>query len=411
MAHLILMPQLGISEESAVLAAWHVKEGDAVKPGDRLFTLETGKASFDVESEYEGTVLALLAQAGEEYVIKTPVCAVGAPGETVELPKADAPASAPVPVASDEKVVPAPQTAAPERTVLTAAGVSPRARALASAAGVDAAQAAPTGPEGRIIERDVRALIERGAPVAAAQPVAAQTISTPTAAEYTDTPLSTMRKVIAKNMAASLATMAQLTHHHSFDATALLSLRAKCKTSADKALAGITIGDMVLYAVVRTLKEHPALNAHFLDDRIRQFARVNLGVAVDVPGGLLVPTLPDVGSLRLTELSILCKKSAELCKTNTFPPELLTGGTFTVSNLGNLGVEMFTPVINPPQVGILGVCGINQRPRLGANGSVELYPAMGLSLTYDHRAVDGAPASRFLQALCRNLEQFDLLLL
>jgi pyruvate dehydrogenase E2 component (dihydrolipoamide acetyltransferase) len=165
---------------------------------------------------------------------------------------------------------------------------------------------------------------------------------------------------------------------------------------------------MILFAVSRVLKQHPDLNAHFLGDKMRYFDAVNLGVAVDTERGLMVPTLFGADRLPLEEISARSKELADKCRNGAISPDLLSGGTFTVSNLGILGVEMFTPVINPPQTAILGVCAILDRPRKATGGwGIELYPALGLSLTYDHRAVDGAPASRFLQDVCRAITDFE----
>ena len=211
-------------------------------------------------------------------------------------------------------------------------------------------------------------------------------------------------------MHTSLSTMAQLTHNFSFDATEILQYRKQLK-AAGEPYDGITIGDIVLYAVSRTVLSCPDLNAHMLDDNnIRLFKHVNLGVAVDTPRGLMVPTIFQAETKSLLEISKEVKDLAAQARSGSISPDLLSGGTFTVTNLGSFGVESFTPVINPPQTGILGVCTTVQRPRQAADGSIQLYPAMGLSLTYDHRAVDGAPASRFMKQLCSNLEHFTVLL-
>jgi pyruvate dehydrogenase E2 component (dihydrolipoamide acetyltransferase) len=193
----------------------------------------------------------------------------------------------------------------------------------------------------------------------------------------------------------------------SFDATAILAFRERVKANMDKlGLPNITLNDIVLYAVSRTLGKHPDLNAHFLGDSIRQFSSVNLGMAVDTPRGLLVPTIFGADALSLSGIAVQAKSVAEQAQSGRISPDLLSGGTFTISNLGVFGIESFTPVINPPQTAILGVCAITYR----MNKSGAVYPAMGLSLTYDHRAVDGAPASRFLKDLCAALESFDILL-
>jgi pyruvate dehydrogenase E2 component (dihydrolipoamide acetyltransferase) len=218
-------------------------------------------------------------------------------------------------------------------------------------------------------------------------------------------------------MHSSLQNTAQLTHHHSFDATEILGLRKKFKTSTDPEIAGISIGDMVLYATVKTLMEHPEMNVHLINDTtIRSFSGVNLGVAVDTERGLMVPTIFDADKKSLREISKELKELATMARAGNINPDLLTGGTFTVSNLGATGVEMFTPILNPPQAGILGVCGTTTKVKSvggenGHRGRAKTYEAMGLSLTYDHRAVDGAPASRFAKALCEKLENFLSLLI
>ena len=310
----------------------------------------------------------------------------------------------------------APVAAAPA----VGAPVSPRARKLAETAGVDAALASGTGPNGRVIERDIRRLMEEGVPAAPAAaapaPAAAAPAPAPVAApaaeapEYEDVKFSGIRRAISKSMKGSLSSMAQLTHNFSFDATAILNYRKALKAAGGD-LAGITLGDIILFAVSRTILSCPDLNAHMLDDNnIRLFKHVNLGVAVDTPRGLMVPTIFHADEKSLLEISKELKELAAACRTGAISPDKLSGASFTVSNLGAFGVESFTPVINPPQTGIIGVCTTVDCPRKAADGSIQLYPAMGLSLTYDHRAVDGAPASRLMQELCRNLENFTTLL-
>ncbi len=420
MANMVLMPQIGISEESAILAQWHVKQGDSVNVGDPLFSSETGKSAFDIPSEFSGVVLALLAQEGDEVMVKAPVCVIGQAGESYEAAAAPTKAGeAPQETVATASATPAPSQAAfsAAHTAATATGVSPRARALAEKADVDPALASPTGPEGRVIERDVRALIENGAAsrasatapvgqaVAAGQAVCATQPST--AVAYEDKPMSTIRKVIAKNMMASLSSTAQLTHTASFDATAIQTSRKFCKE--DPKLAGVTLTDMILFAVTRTLPEFPALNAWLMGDTLRYFSEVNLACAVDTDKGLMVPVINGASSMSLLQISNALKAVAAGCKDGSISPDLLTGGSFTVSNLGMFGIESFTPILNAPQTGLLGVNTITQRAR-EENGQIKLYPCMTLSLTYDHRAVDGAPASKFLQTLCKNLERFPALL-
>ena len=246
------------------------------------------------------------------------------------------------------------------------------------------------------------AMAEAAPAAAAAAPVSES--------EFEDIPLSNVRKVIAKAMHTSLSSMAQLTHTFSFDATNMLALRKQFKASAEVlGLENITLNDIILFAVSRVLMNHKDLNAHFLDDKMRIFKDVNLGMAVDTPRGLLVPVIKGANKLSLNEIAKEAKRLAKSAQEGNINPDDLNGGSFTVSNLGSFGVESFTPVINPPQTGILGVDTITTRVRM-VDGQMVPYQAMGISLTYDHRALDGAPASRFAQELCRTLENIQALL-
>jgi pyruvate dehydrogenase E2 component (dihydrolipoamide acetyltransferase) len=201
--------------------------------------------------------------------------------------------------------------------------------------------------------------------------------------------------------------MAQLTMNATFDATSIMNFRAMVKAYGERlGLANITLNDVIVYATAKTLLLHKDLNAHFNGETIKRFNVVNMGVATDTPRGLMVPTLFNCDKLSLNEISVAVRDLAGKCRSGSINPDLLTGGTFTISNLGNLGVETFTPIINPPQTAILGVCGLTTRIK-EENGQIKTYQAMGLSLTIDHRIVDGAPAARFLKDLCNNLENFE----
>ncbi len=419
----ILMPQMGVSEESALLSEWKVKEGDEIKLEQPLFGLETGKSSFEELSKYEGTLLKILVSAGEEVAVGAPVAVVGKPGAAFSVPGAAAPAEAP---AAPAAAAAAPVAAAPAAVAAAPAAAgsevlaSPRAKKLAAELGLDLSQAIPTGPENRIIERDVKTL-KSAAPAAAAAPVkeaaaapavaAAPAAAAPAApAEYTEEKISRIRKVIAENMHKSLADMAQLTLNRTFDATAILEMRKQMKNAPELGLDKVTINDLVLFAVAKTLVEFPDINANFIGDKMRRFTHAQLGVAIDTPKGLLVPVLRDADTMSLKAISAQVKEYANACKEGTLGADKLSGGSFTVTNLGNLGIESFTPIINPPQTAILGVCGTMLRPRQKADGSVEFYQAMGLSLTFDHRVVDGAPAAKFLKAVADKLEKFNLIL-
>jgi pyruvate dehydrogenase E2 component (dihydrolipoamide acetyltransferase) len=228
--------------------------------------------------------------------------------------------------------------------------------------------------------------------------------------EYTEQPLSNVRKLVAKAMHSSLQNSAQLTHHMSADARHLLEARQKIKNelAVNKDQQDITLNDMICWCVIRALEKFPEANSHFLDDRIKTFYKVHLGLAVDTTRGLLVPAVKNASDMNLVELSKELKSIAEACRKGNVNPELIhsDAATFTVSNLGNYGVEMFTPVINLPQVGILGVCTIINRPADLGNNIFGFVPYIGLSLTYDHRAIDGGPATMFLKEIKDQIEKF-----
>ncbi len=421
MAQVVIMPRQGQSVESCVITEWKKKVGDKVEEKDVLFSYETDKSSFDELSTVSGTLLAIFHEEGDDVECLLPVCVIGNEGEDISalVPKkeeAAAPASeAPKEEAKEEAKAPAPEAVATGSAVSSEGRIkiSPRARHLAERTDADLSRAVPTGPNGRIIERDINALLDKGwtnadKPVEAA-PAASAVASASVTEEYTDVKLTKIRKVIAANMHASLSNMAQLTLNTSFDATQIMAYRAMLKDNAEKlGLNNITINDIILYAVSRTILSFKDLNAHYLEDQdiIRYFNTVNIGIAVDTERGLLVPTVFGAEKMSLNELSGEARSVIKAAQSGSIAPDKLKGASFTVTNLGSMGIESFTPVINPPQTGILGVDAVTYRVK--ADGST--YPAMGLSLTFDHRALDGAPAAKFLKALCDNLANFNLLL-
>jgi len=461
----VIMPRQGQSVESCLIGKWHKKVGDTVAEGDLLFTYETDKATFDETAKVSGTMLAIFAAEGDDVPCLQNVCVIGQPGDSfAQFDPNGASAAAAPETATPVAAVP---SAAPSAPAVSAgdlpAGelpdkISPRARALAEKSGADLRQAVATGPQGRVISRDVEALIASGkvstgavgtafpaglagtglggavslqdlsAPTApatapsapAAAPIAVPAATPAAADEIRVEKHSNIRKVIARSMQASLSQMAQLTLNTSFDATDLLALRARLKKAGEKGLTAEmgfalaekapTINDLILFAVSRVLSRHPACNAHYDDEKMTYFSRVHLGVAVDTPRGLMVPTVFAADQMDLPTLATEVKAAAKACQTGTISPDALKGGTFTVTNLGSLGIETFTPVINPPQTCILGVNTIVTKVR-EVNGEVKAYQAIPLSLTFDHRALDGAPAARFLQDLVRVLENISLALL
>ncbi len=437
MATPVIMPRQGQSVESCVITTWNKKVGDKVEVGDILFSYETDKSAFDETSTVEGTMLAVFYGEGDDVECLKTVCVIGNEGEDVSefAPKAEkaeqpaAPAETPAAAVTTATVTATP-AAAPAGTG-ERVFVSPRARKLAEESGAILSEATGTGPHGRVIERDVQALIDGGRTFAAETvtteavttaseasekpaeaPAAAVTATavTATADEFTEEKVPNIRKVIAKTMHASLSEMAQLTLNSSFDAARVLAYRAMVKENGEKlGLGNITINDIICFAVTRVLKNHRSLNANFLGDTMRFYNHVNLGIGVDTERGLIVPTVMHADEMSLSEFSKTAKELISEARAGTISPDKLQGASFTVSNLGAKGIESFTPVINPPQTAILGVCATQRRVKR-VNGADVFYDAMPLSLTIDHRAVDGAPAASFLQELCTALEYFGLTL-
>ena len=417
----ITMPKSGITVESCILTKVSVKVGDKVKKGDNIFSYETDKSSFDQEAETEGEVLAIFFNEGDEVPVGANVMAIGEHGVDASCfaPSGSAPKAEEVKPAE----APAAQAAAPasekaQATVQSDNGrifASPRAKNLAEKLGVDLKTATPTGPNGRIIERDVREA-SVNPKVAAPAETTAPAVSKAESADvkaFKDEKMSNIRKVIAKNMVMSLSTMAQLTHTLSFDCTNVMEFRKYLKDNAEKLkLPNITVNNIIVFAVSRVLKNHRDLNANLINgDTMRYFEHTNIGIATDTPRGLLVPTLFGADLMSLSEIAAKSKKLSTDAIDGKLSPDLLTGGSFTVSNVGTMGIESFTPVVNPPQTGILGVNTLETRVKLGKNGEIIPYTAMSLSLSYDHRALDGAPASRFLKELKDYLENFSFNLL
>jgi pyruvate dehydrogenase E2 component (dihydrolipoamide acetyltransferase) len=442
MATPVLMPRQGNTVESCLILAWKKQKGDPVESGEIICEVETDKAVFEVPSPDGGTLLERFFEEGEDVPVLTTIAVVGEAGESVEEFRpsggVESASAAAEPAAAPPTAAPSrPQAAPAEPAQTTAAagapvGVSPRARRLAGQHGVDPLGLAGSGPRGRVIERDVRAALEGRQPLtpaalqisAGAAPAQGTGIGGRVTAadigrvvpaaprETVDIPLRGMRKLIADRMLSSLQTTAQLTLNNVADARALLALRKRLKGSPESlGLQGITVNDLLLYAVARILRDYPELNATLENETIRQHPVINLGCAVDTPRGLMVPVIRAAETRGLRDLSAEIGRMAGECQEGHINPDELTGGTFTVTNLGVLGVRTFTPVLNAPEVAILGVGGLSLEPRRDETGQVEFVDTLSLSLTIDHRAVDGAPAARFLQALVEAIGNIDLVVL
>ena len=443
MATIVVMPQLGNSVESCIIVEWMIAEGDSVAVDQTLASIETDKSTMEVPSTAEGTVLKILWEEGDEVPVKDPLIIVGEPGEDISglVPGGD---DAPVEDAP-EKATAAPEQAAPAFATERATGaVSPRARALAASAGLDTATITEgSGPHGRVIERDVAAAIAAGPVLTSAARAAgvsategtgiggrvsvadagrtpeaapAAPVAAPAGADFpgasTTAPLKGVRKVVAKRMMESLTSTAQLTLNTTANAAGILAMRKKVK-NADEALGlnKITLNDLVCFAVSRTLLKYPVFNAHLEDGVLTEFEQVHLGFACDTPRGLLVPVIRSAQALGLKAFSDEAKRLAGGAIEGSLSPEFLSGGTFTVSNIGSFGIETFTPVINLPQTAILGVGAITPRPAVAADGTIGVEQRLNLSLTIDHQVIDGADGARFLRDLVAAIENIDVTVL
>jgi pyruvate dehydrogenase E2 component (dihydrolipoamide acetyltransferase) len=450
MATVIIMPKQGQSVESCIITEFHKKKGDKVSKGDILFAYETDKASFEEEAPVDGVLLASFFSEGDEVPVLTNVCVIGQEGESTDAfrPGDEAAGDAQIKEATthpEDASVEMPAVALTETKAEAKTesvtdlkgegfGVSPRARRLAAENAVNVKDVAGSGPKGRVIERDVKSAADaQGKMTPLAKQVAADSGAAKVAqgsglagsvtakdvatgnpvygSDFEMKPISNMRKLIAKAMHASLQNSAQLTHHLGADARRLLALRKEVKAAMDKGYpTNITLNDMICFATIKALKKFPQVNAHFVGDSMKNFNKVHFGLAVDTDRGLMVPVIKNADDLSVQGLANQFKEIAAACRKGSVNPELLASdaASFTVSNLGNYGVEMFTPVINLPQVAILGVNTIVPRPKDLGDGVYGFVPYLGLSLTYDHRALDGGEATRFVKQVAVEIENLEL---
>ncbi len=410
MATAVIMPRQGQSVETCIITKWFKSKGDNVSAGEILFSYETDKAAFDLESPADGILLDRFYDEGAEVPVLVNVAVIGMKGEDVASFGKAAEATGALKAEETGKTIEAKKVieSVEEPSMDTESGkkirISPRAKKIAREKGINIGNIKGSGPLGRVIASDLAKVLS-GTSFTQKQTVT-------TGPEFSEQPLSNVRKLIAKAMHASLQNSAQLTHHMSADVRRLLEARQRIKKllSTDKKQQDITLNDMICWCVIRALEKFPEANSHFLDDRIKTFSNVHLGIAVDTPRGLMVPAVKNGLDMNLVTLSEELKSVAEACKKGSISPELIqsTSASFTVSNLGNYGVEMFTPVINLPQVAILGVCTIINRPASLGNDVFGFVPYIGLSLTYDHRAIDGGPATLFLKEIKGQIENFSL---
>lgn len=453
MATEVRIPTTGNAGEDAVVVEWLAAVGDEVAAGATLLTIETAKSTVDVEAPAAGTLLARHAEAGDEVAEFSVVALIGAAGEqvaapagatavaeaepampgataasTASAPSAAAPSSTPASSAAPASGAPAADPAGPPTDVARRISASPRARRVAAERGAELSSIRGSGPLGRILAADVEAAAS-ASPVASAPaasaPAASASAASASAAPATASapatspaaqpaasalepvrirPVRGARKVTAQRMQASLADAAQVTLTRYADAGRMLEWveRLRAAAEGDESKPRVGVNDALLYATARVAARHPEANSWFSWEGISEFDAVQLGFAVDTEHGLLVPVIRDAHRLPIGRLAEAARAAIERARSGRLQPDEMEGGTFTVSNLGGLGVHWFTPVLNPPQTCILGVGATH---RAGPDA-----PAMlPLSLTFDHRAIDGVAAAAVLRDLATAIESIDTL--
>lgn len=412
------MPQLGLTMEEGEIQNWRIKEGDKIEVGDVIAEIVTDKLTNDLISEVAGTVLQIVAEEGTDIPVKGVLAIVGEEGEVVG--EAAAPAV-------EEKVAEAPQAtekavAEPVQTVSRKDGerirISPLAKKIAEKHGLDYANLAGSGPSGRIVQRDVLKAVEQmgaqeAAPIfeqpgqAAPAPAAAKAEAPKAVAiELMEgdevVKMSGMRKVVAQRMTQSAQEIPTVTQDIKVDVTKLLDFRKKINENREER---ISINDFVIKATAKALAKHPEINVSIDGTNVVKRANVNIGMAVSVDEGLLVPVIKNADRKSLEQLSKEAKDLATRARENHLDPSEYKGSTFSISNIGMFGITSFTPIINQPDAAILGVCATEDVVALDKEGQLYVKKVMTLSLTFDHRLIDGATAARFQQTLKNIIEE------
>jgi pyruvate dehydrogenase E2 component (dihydrolipoamide acetyltransferase) len=419
MAEIVYMPKLSDTMTEGVVAEWHKKVGDTVKSGELLAEIETDKATMEFESFYDGVLLHIGVEKGQTVPVNVLLAIIGNAGEDVQALIAQAGSSAPAEAPKAEVATPAPapapaSTPAPTPTPVAAAPIStpsapvavsnsnatgrilasPLAKKLAEEKGVDLAFIAGTGEGGRITKRDVDHYVPYNAPARTTTPTTVGVES------FTDEPISQMRKTIARRLAESKFTAPHFYLTISIDMDNAIAAR---KSMNNEEGVKVSFNDMVVKAVAMALRKHPTVNSSWLGDVIRINHHVNIGVAVAVEDGLLVPVVRFADNKGLMEIGNEVRTFAQKAKDKKLQPADWEGNTFTISNLGMFGIEQFTAIVNPPDSCIMAVGGISQVPVV-KNGQVVPGNVMKVTLSCDHRVVDGASGSSFLQTFKQYME-------
>ena len=408
MATQVKLPRLGQGMDEGKVLQWLKDEGDTIEKGDELYEVETEKVNVEVEAPAGGTILKVLVPAGDTVAIGTTLAWIGEPGEDVPADTGDEPAAtqdtpkdepaaapAPAPAAAAPAPASAPTPAAPG-TGSDRIKASPLARRMASEQGIDLAAVSGSGPDGRIIARDIESAGHAAAPAApSAAPVAAGP-----GVERIE--LSSMRKTIARRLGEAWQAPSFILNR-GVDMTEANALRARMLKSVGEGDVRPTVSDILTKAVAVALRRHREMNAHWNEDSILQFDAAHVGLAVATDAGLVVPVIRDAHAKTVREIAADRKLLVDKARTGKLQPADFEGGTFSISNLGMMGIDSFTAVLNPPQAGILAVGATVDTPVV-VDRRVEVRPIMQLSLTCDHRTVDGAVGARFLQTLVEHLE-------
>ena len=407
MAFEIKMPQLGLTMEEGTVAQWLKQEGDTVAKGDVLLEITTDKLTSEIESEADGVLLKIVAKEGEDVPVKGLLGYIGEAGETVgDAAPAAAPAAAAAPA---EVPVAAPAPAPAAKADGSRIRISPLARKTAAKLGVDYQNLAGSGPSGRIVQKEILAAAEAAkqqpAPVAEAPAAAPAPAAKSGELELMDgdevVKLAGMRKVVAERMAKSAREIPTVTQNVKIDVTKLVAFRKQInETSGQK----FSMNDFILKAVANALRANPHILVSIDGNQIIKRAHVNLGMAVALDDGLIVPVIRDADKLSLSQISATAKDLAVRARENKLAMDEYKGSTFTISNLGMFGVETFDPIINQPDAGILGVCAVQDELDMDEEGKIFKKQVMRISFTFDHRLIDGAVAAKFELAIKELLE-------
>jgi len=399
MAVEIKMPKMGVSMVKGVVTKWLKAEGDTIKKGEAVLEIETEKITNTVEAYGEGILLKIVAKAGEELPIGALLGVIGNAGENIDAIMGNVPTeAAPKGDAADQHTEVTVSRADTGKKV----SITPVARKIAQEAGLDYTLIVGTGPGGRIIKEDIEQVISKGP--SASDDAKAVTVPQTEQSNCEIIPYSGMRKAIGENMSSSWRTAPKVTYHGTVDVTNLLALRKAINEDLEKKDC-VSITDLLIKITAKTLEMYPHINAALSENSIKVFKHINIGVAVALEKGLVVPVVKDANQKSLHSISKEVKELAARTRENKLAQEDMTGGTFTISNLGSCNsVDFFTPIINQPESAILGVGRTVETPVV-VDGQIVIRSMMGLSLSADHRVIDGAPAAEFLAAIMRLIEK------